>query len=93
MMQSYSVEAVLKATDKGFTKAFGKAEKSVDNVGRNVPDVNKKTGSLMGSMKTLGGVIAGAFVLDQIVQFGTQLVTATAAVEAMHAQFGQVFGD
>lgn len=50
MAQSFSVEAILKATDKNFSKVFGDAEKNTEGF----------KGKVSNAMKTTGKVVAGA---------------------------------
>ena len=41
--------------------------------------------------KQVGAVIAGAFAVDKIIDFGVETVEVTAKLNAMEAQFEQVF--
>src|SRR5690625_566954 len=70
MAQSFSVEAILKATDKNFSKVFGDAEKKADGFG----------GKVGKAMKTAGKVIAGTTAAA--VGLGTAAFAATKKVTA-----------
>lgn len=61
---------------------------------KDLPDEAEKSGNRIGSIfKTAAGVLAGAFAVDKIIDFGKVSVAAAAETQAMEAQFEQVFGD
>ena len=53
--------------------------------------VDKEGSKLAGGFSKLGGIIAGAFSVAAIVGFGKKVVEASANLQAMEAQFDQVF--
>ncbi len=55
--------------------------------------VDKEGGKLAGGFGKLGKIIAGAFSVAAIVGFGKKVVEASADLQAMEAQFDQVFKD
>lgn len=85
MAETFSVEAYLKASDKGFTSTF-KAATSI------VKDLDKQTAvftdGFASSMKMIGK--AAATGAAAFAAFG---IKSAAEISAMNAQFDQVFGD
>ena len=85
MAETYSVEAYLKASDKGFTSTF-KAATSI------VKDLDKQTAvftdGFAASMKVIGKVAATGAAA-----FATFGIKSAAEISAMNAQFDQVFGE
>lgn len=66
-------------------------KKGMADVKGQMDDVKKKGDGLKGGFKKLGKVIAGAFAVKAIVDFGKKIVTTTADLQAMEAQFDQIF--
>lgn len=63
---------------KDIDDVTGKAEKSEPKIG--------------GAMKKIGLAIGGAFAVGAIINFGKHMIETTANLQAMRAQFEQVFG-
>lgn len=55
--------------------------------------VQGSTNKMSGSFKKMAGVLAGAFAVQKVVQFGTAMVKASAEAQALEAQYEQVFGE
>ncbi len=89
------------ADTSSFTKSMKDVEKSSKNAGDKISDsmedasgsVDRSSSAIMGSLKKLGGVLAGAFAVDKLKDFTVSSIEASAEAEALSAQFGQVFGD
>lgn len=58
---------------------------------RGTRDINSQTEQLSNSFNGLGKVIIATFSIAAIKEFGTQLIETTANLEALDAQFEQVF--
>lgn len=85
MAENFSVEAYLKATDKGFTSTFKAAVQSVKDLDKQTAGFTEGFSSMM---KTVGKVaITGAAA------FATFGIKSASEISAMNAQFEQVFGD
>jgi hypothetical protein len=85
MAESYSVEAFLKANVGDFKKGMKDAESSVDNL-------EKKSQGFTDGFKTMMGAAAAAAGTAALA-FGGLGIKAAADMQAMDAQFTQVFGD
>lgn len=85
MAESYSVEAFLKANVGNFKKGMSDAEKSVDGL-------EKKTQGFTDGFKT-AMVAAAAAAGAAAMAFGALGIQSAADMQAMDAQFTQVFGD
>jgi hypothetical protein len=88
MPEQYSVEAYLRATDQGFSKAFENAERSVDKM----TGTTTKAGGLMSS--AIGKITAAAAAIGGVTafaSFGLETVKAAASVQAVRSQFEQAF--
>lgn len=66
------------------------AVKGLNDVGK---EVTEKENSIGKSMLGIGKAIAAAFSVAAIVNFGKKIVEASADIQAMDAQFNQVFKD
>jgi hypothetical protein len=67
----------------------GDAMKDIDEVTGHAEKSEPKVG---GAMKKIGLAIGGAFAVGQVVAFGKKMIETTASLQAMRAQFDQVFG-
>ena len=85
MAENYSVEAYLKATDKGFTSAFKAAGESVKALDKQTAGFTDGFSSMMKTVGTLAVTGAAAFAT-----FG---IKSASDIAAMNSQFKQVFGD
>lgn len=85
MAENFSVEAYLKATDKGFTSTFKAAVQSVKDLDKQTAGFTDGFSSMM---KTVGKVAATG-----VAAFATFGIKSAAEISAMNAQFEQVFGD
>ncbi|MEW9093743.1 MAG: hypothetical protein AB2417_01565 [Clostridiaceae bacterium] len=64
------------------------ASKTLDNIEKKGESSLNK---LSGTFKKVGAVIAGAFAVNKIVDFGKSMVETTAKVQALNSQFEQTF--
>lgn len=64
-------------------------EKGMDNVTQKAEKTGSKIG---GAFKKMAVVIGSAFAVKAMVDFGTKAIKVTAGLQAMEAQFAQVFG-
>lgn len=62
-----------------------------DGFNKGTADIDKKTKNMEGSFKKLGVAIAAAFSISVIKDFGQILLETTAKLQAMDAQFDQIF--
>lgn len=81
------------------SKAIDKVDKSMDNaaggaedLGKHVDTAEKKVGFLGTTAGKVTSVIGGLFAIDKIKDFGVSSVEAAAGMQALNAQFDQVFG-
>ncbi|ACI00374.1 gp14 [Listeria phage P40] len=78
-------------------KLFGKIGVKTDEAEKGMEGLDKKgkdsAKGLGGAFGKLGGVLAGAFAVDKIIDFGRGAIEAAADADAMSSQFKQVFGD
>lgn len=95
-MSEYSLKAVFSADVSGFKDSIKDVKKSLGDVGDEVTGTESKTKKGLGGIKSafggLAGIVAGAFALDKIKDFGISMIEAGAESQAMTAQFEQVFG-
>lgn len=61
------------------------------NLNKAFRNVNNETNALSNTMKKLGGAIATAFAVEKVINFGKTIVEASAELQALEAQFDQVF--
>lgn len=66
-------------------------KKGMKDVKGQMDDVKKKGDGMAGGLKKIGKVIAGAFAIKAIIGFGKKIVETTADLQAMDAQFDQIF--
>ena len=85
--------------DSSMRTAFANANQNLNNMNNNVGNLNSRAGRLtssMGSMKGaiigIGAVVASAFAVDKIVDFGKKMIETTADIEAKQEQYIQVMG-
>lgn len=84
----------------GFTRSMSTVQNSMNQTGNRVSrtmggassDVGKASGNIMSSVKKMAGVVGGAFALKEAFDFGKGAIEASASLQAMDAQFEQVFG-
>jgi hypothetical protein len=104
MAKEYSVVTVLKANIENFRKGMQTAKGSLDSFSKNfknaaddskknVDKIADRIDSLKSGLKKVGGILATAFAIDKIKDFGVSVIEAGASSQAMNAQFKQVFGD
>ncbi|MEH7122114.1 hypothetical protein V7127_02595 [Bacillus sp. JJ1773] len=79
--------------------AFANANRTLSNTNRNAGQLNAQArllgrtfGSLKGVVLGLGGAIAGAFAVKQIIDFGKKMIETTAELQAVQEQYDQVMG-
>lgn len=77
--------------------ALQEAEKAADKYDNSLNDVGDSSegasGRIKGALGKIGGVVAAAFAVDKVVEFGKSVVDASATVAAEQAAFEQVMGD
>lgn len=81
-----NVTGNLEAKVKSATKGFDKLGKEVDGVKKNIGKASGKGGvGMAGAFAGLGPIIAGAFAVDQIIQFGKEVFDITARFQRFEA--------
>ncbi len=60
---------------------------------RGEDEIRGSMSRISGAAKKIAGVIAGAFAVGKIAEFGKEAIEAASDLEAMESQFSQVFGD
>ncbi|SJZ37877.1 phage tail protein [Garciella nitratireducens] len=83
-MSDYTLSAKITADNKDFKNKINDTKDSVDNLDEN-------SSKLSSTLSKIGKIAASAFAIDKIVSFGSKIVTTTADLNAMDAQFQQVF--
>lgn len=58
-----------------------------------IAQADQKAGGLGSTLKKVMGVLAAAFAVDKVKDFGGAIIESAAAAKAMTAQYEQVFGD
>ena len=76
-----------------WAKIKGDSKSGTDQMKNGMNDVKGSTGGLSSALGSVGKVIAGAFAVNKVIDFGTAMVESAASTKAMNAQFDQVFGD
>ena len=66
------------------------ANKEIDATTGKASDASTK---MMGAFKKIGGIVAGAFAVDKIKDFGLGCINAASDAGAATSQFTQVFGN
>ncbi|AND39621.1 hypothetical protein [Cytobacillus oceanisediminis] len=89
---AYNLAATLSVNITQFSQGMQNAAGHLNQLSQSVNNVDSNTSGLSGTLKTLGGAIAGYFAVDKIKSFTTGMVEAAAEAQAMAAQFDQVFG-
>ena len=78
-------------------KLFGTIAINNQEANASIEETTGKTSDAEGKMssafKKIGGIIATAFAIDKIKEFGANCINAAADASAMSSQFSQVFGD
>lgn len=73
-------------------RSMDTAENNARNMGNEIQHTEKKTSVFSSTIKKVGGIVAGAFAVDKIKEFGISMIENAASAQAMNAQFAQVFG-
>lgn len=68
------------------------AGRATEQATKTMGDSESKLASLKEAFKSVGGIIAGAFAVDKIVDFGKTMIETTANIDAMQSQYEQVVG-
>lgn len=100
-MSQQQMMVVLGADIGDFQRAMGQVQGQMQDTADQVngsmngatDSVTRGTNGIKGALKGIAGVMAGAFAIDKIKDFGVSAIEAGAEAEAMTAQFDQVFGD
>jgi len=66
-------------------------KKGMNDVKGQMDGIKQKGDGLAGGLKKIGKVIVAAFAVKAIIEFGKKIVTTTADLQAMDAQFDQIF--
>lgn len=64
-----------------------------DGIDETTEKAESASGKMMGAFKKIGGVVAGAFAVDKIKDFGLGCINAASDAGAASSQFTQVFGN
>lgn len=64
-----------------------------DSIEETTGKASDAEGKMSSAFKKIGGIIATAFAIDKIKEFGANCINAAADASAMTSQFSQVFGD
>lgn len=88
-MENYSVQAILSAIDKGFTKAFNGAFTTMDKFESKANQINHSYSSSMASIARTASTALGTAGTA----FAAYSLNASADLKALNAQFDQTFGD
>ena len=100
MSQQQQMVVVLGADISDFKQAMGQVQGSMRKTADTVKgamegaegNVKDSANGIKGALKGIGVAMASAFALDKIKDFGVGLVEASGELQAMNAQFEQVFG-
>jgi hypothetical protein len=88
-----NVTGNLEAKLQKATQGFDKLDKEVDGLKKKLGKASGKGGSgLAGSFAGLGGVIAGAFAVDQVVSFAKEVIDITAEFQKFEAVLTNTLG-
>lgn len=71
---------------KGDTASIKKMDGATD-------ELKNKVGGLKDTIRGVGAVVAGAFAIDKIVDFGKSTIESAGSAKAVASQFTQTFGD
>ena len=88
-----SIRINTKIDSNGLNKGVSAVKSSLKGLGSGASAAQKSIDSMVGSVKKLGAVVATAFISGKIAQFGKEALDAASNMEAMNAQFSQVFGN
>ena len=80
-----------KAIDK-VDNSMDKAADGAQDLGKHVDTAEKKVGFLGTTAGKVAGLVGGLFAIDTMKNFGVSSVEAAAGMQALNAQFDQVFG-
>lgn len=73
-------------------RSMDTSENNARGMGSEIQRTEKKTSAFSSTVQKVGGIIAGAFALDKIKDFGISMIENAASAQAVNAQFSQVFG-
>ena len=66
---------------------------NTDGIRRGESSIRGSMGRISNSAKNMMAVLASAFVVGKVAQFGKEILDAASNFEAMESQFSQVFGE
>ena len=100
-MTEKNIMVVLGADVSGFQSAMDNVQSSAKGAVGGVSDsfdttgssATKNGGTIKSALGGLGGLIAGAFAIDKIKDFGASLLTSSAEAQAVNAQFSNTYRD
>lgn len=68
-------------------------QKAIEDIDETTDKAEQSESKMSAAFKKVGAVVATAFAVDKIKEFGLSCVEAAASVKATNSQFEQVFGD
>lgn len=83
-MADYTLSARITGDSRDFRNA-------IDDANESISDVNENAGGLNKTLANIAKIAGTVFAIDKIVDFGKQTVQTTADLNAMDAQFEQIF--
>ena len=100
-MAEQEMLVVLGADISDFQSAMGKVQDSMKDTAKNVQNsmdgaesaVSSSMGGIKSALKGLAGIVATAFAVDKIIDFGKNMVEVTAEAQALESQYEQVMGN
>lgn len=100
-MSEQQVMVVLGADIGEFHRAMNQVQDSMKDTANRIDNamngaegsVNQGVGGIKNALKGLASIVATAFAVDKIVDFGKQVIETTADIEAEESQYKQVMGD
>lgn len=90
---AYDLKATLSINAARFNSGIKSAAQQLKGMSGNVSKAEKEVSAMGNTIKRVGGAVAGYFAVDAIAGFAKGAVEAAANVQAVSAQFEQVFGD
>jgi len=91
-MAKPNLEVYIGADIDGFNKGLKEVEKKSAQFGKNLDQNTKQTDNFGSAMNKVGGVIAGAFALDALINFGKQVIDITAEFQKFEAVLTNTLG-